>query len=170
MTLSNKRQAFVNEYLVDFNATQSAIRAGYAKRSARQMANRLLTKDDIKAEIKARLEEKAMTADEVLRRLADIARGDIGELMDIESMSFDIDLQKAKEKGLTKLIKKVKQVTKTTSNRDGEEEETNIQEIELYSAPDALVQLGRYHKLFTDKTDITSGGKTIEVILKKRDE
>jgi phage terminase small subunit len=134
------------------------------------MANRLLTKDDIKAEIKARLEEKAMTADEVLRRLADIARGDIGELMDIESMSFDIDLQKAKEKGLTKLIKKVKQVTKTTSNRDGEEEETNIQEIELYSAPDALVQLGRYHKLFTDKTDITSGGKTIEVILKKRDE
>lgn len=54
MARTDKRQAFVTEYLIDFNATQAAIRAGYAPRSARQQAARLLTNDDIQAELARR--------------------------------------------------------------------------------------------------------------------
>ena len=161
MAITNKRRVFVEEYLRDLNATQAAIRAGYAKRSARQQGQRLLTKDDISDAIKARLDERAMKADEVIQRLTDMARGDIGDFMDIERMTFSLNLAKAKEKGLTHLIHKIKDRVVMTSNKDGEETETHTIEIELYDAHAALVDFGRYHKLFTDNMDITSKGEQI---------
>jgi phage terminase small subunit len=161
MTLSNKRMAFVEEYLIDFNAYQAALRAGYSERSARQQGSRLLSKDNIQEAIKARLDEKAMSADEVLHRLADMARSDMGDFLDISPMSFQVDLNKAKELGLTKLIKKVKLHTTTTLSKDGVETETHTIETELYDAQAALVQLGRHHKLFTDKTDVNINGDIV---------
>lgn len=151
MALSNKRLAFVNEYLRDFNATQAAIRAGYSPKSAYSIGQENLKIPEISAYISARVEEKAMSADEALTRLADIARGDMGDFLDIGSMGFIIDLNGAQEKGLTKLIKKVRMRTVTTLAKDGTETETHDTEIELYSALDALVQIGRHHALFTDK-------------------
>jgi len=156
---SNRRRVFVEEYLRSWNATEAAEIAGFAH--PRQAGSRLLSYVDIRAEIKQRIDEKAMKADEVLRRLSDMARGDLGDFMDIESMSFDISLQKAKELGLTHLIKKVKQRTITTLDKSGEETETNTQEIELYSALEALQTMGKYHGLFVDRHDITSGGEPI---------
>ena len=47
-----KHEKFAQEYCVDFNATQAAIRAGYSKRSARQQASVLLTKPNIAARVK----------------------------------------------------------------------------------------------------------------------
>ena len=164
MTLTNKRRVFVDEYLKDCNATQAAIRAGYAERSARQQGQRMLSKDDISEEIKRRLDEKSMGADEVIQLLTSHARGDMGDFLDIESMSYSVNLAKAKELGLTHLIKKVKERTVMTSNKDGEETETHTIELELYDAQAAAVQLGRYHKLFTDNTDITTAGEPMKII------
>jgi phage terminase small subunit len=165
MALTKKRMAFIREYLIDFNATQAAIRAGYSERSARSQGHRLLTNADILQEIKHQLDEKHMREDEIKLRLADMARGDMGDFLDISGMGFNIDLEKAEELGLTKLIKKVKQRTTITSKTDGEETENHWIEFELYDAKDALVQLGRIHAMFTDKTDITSGGEIIKVTI-----
>jgi hypothetical protein len=123
-----------------------------------------LTDVDIASEIKATLDNKAMSADEVLHRLAEHARGNMGDFIDIESMSFSLNLQKAKELGLTHLIKKVKDRVVMTSNKDGEETETHTLEIELYDAKSALDTLAKYHGLLVDRTDITSGGKVIKVV------
>ena len=50
----NPRQVrFIEEYTVDFNATQAAIRAGYSEKTARQIASKLLTDIDIQAGIAA---------------------------------------------------------------------------------------------------------------------
>ena len=95
-----------------------------------------------------------MGSNEVLQRLADIARGDIGDFLDIASMSYNIDLEKAKELDLTHLIHKVRERTVMTSNKQGEETETHTIEIELYDSHAALVDLGKYHKLFTDSTEL----------------
>lgn len=154
MGLSNKQLAFVNEYLRDSNGTQAAIRAGYSPKTAYSIGQRLLKNVEVSKEIRARVDEKAMGVDEVLTRLADIARGDMGDFLDIGSMGFVIDLKSAQEKGLTKLIKKVKMRTTTTLAKDGTETETHDMEIELYSALDALVQIGRHHALFTDKQEV----------------
>jgi phage terminase small subunit len=57
--LTPKHAAFVREYLVDLNATQAAIRAGYAPGSAKQQGHRLLTDDDVSAAIAAGMQAKA---------------------------------------------------------------------------------------------------------------
>lgn len=81
--LSEQRQRFIDEYILEPNATQAAIKAGYSPRTARSQGQRLLTKDDIKAEIKERLEarrtEKVMATDEILEMLTAIARGEARE-------------------------------------------------------------------------------------------
>lgn len=74
MALTYKKRAFIEEYLIDFNGNQAAIRAGYSKRTARSQAHRLLTNADIQAAIEKRINELSMSADEVIIRLTNIAR------------------------------------------------------------------------------------------------
>ncbi len=86
VTLRPKHQRFVEEYLTDFNATQAAIRAGYTKRSARQVAQRLLTNDDILEAVEARrdrlTQQRDLTAERVLHQLACVCFADIRKLFD----------------------------------------------------------------------------------------
>lgn len=124
--------------------------------SARANAAELLAKPNIKAEIEERLKVMQMSADEALILLSDQARGDIGQLMDISTVGFTLDLYGAKEAGLTKLIKKVKQKTtifqaKSESQEDREVTET---EIELYDAQSALVDILKIHGKFVTKVQI----------------
>ena len=166
MGITNKQRVFIEGYLQCWNAAEAARRAGYSERTARIQASRLLSKANIQEEIQNRISEKAMSADEVLLRLGDMARGDMGEFMDIESMSFNLALEKAKELGKTHLIKRVKQRTIITQKKDGDEEENHYIELELHDSQSALVHLGKYHKLFTDKTEITGkDGEAIRVTL-----
>ena len=78
--MTEKQKRFCEEYLTDMNATQAAIRAGYSKRTARQMANRLLTKVDIREYIDGLLKEihsqKVATAAEVMEYLTSVQRGE----------------------------------------------------------------------------------------------
>lgn len=80
MALTARQQRFCDEYLVDLNATQAAIRAGYSKRSARQIADDNLSKHDIREYIDARMAEKEKELiadqDEVLRYLTAVLRGE----------------------------------------------------------------------------------------------
>lgn len=73
MALTPKQQRFVAEYLIDGNATQSAIRAGYSKATAKQIGSHLLTNIDLRAalEVKqAKINNKLeITAEKVLRDL-----------------------------------------------------------------------------------------------------
>lgn len=76
--LTAKQKRFVDEYLIDFNATQAAIRAGYSENTAQQIGAENLTKPLIKAEISKMtglLEEKALiTKEMVIQGLLDEAR------------------------------------------------------------------------------------------------
>lgn len=78
--LTAKQQRFCDEYLIDLNATQAAIRAGYSKRSARQIADLNMSKHDIRAYIDARMAEKESKLiadqDEVLKYLTSVMRGE----------------------------------------------------------------------------------------------
>lgn len=51
MQLSEKQNRFVSEYLVDLNGAGAAVRAGFSKRSARQIASQLLSKHDIRTQV-----------------------------------------------------------------------------------------------------------------------
>lgn len=168
MSLTNKQRVFIDEYLQCFNATEAARRAGYSEKTARAIGCENLTKPDIKAEIEKALQENAMTAAEVLSRLAEMARGDIADFMDISSMGYNLDLKKAQELGLTHLIKKVKQKTTTFIAKKESEEDREITELELelYDAKDALTKLGQHYNLFTDRKEITGAdGEELKIVI-----
>jgi phage terminase small subunit len=77
--LTAKQQRFCDEYLIDLNATQAAIRAGYSKKTAKQIGQQNLTKLDLKEYIEKRMAEKEaeLVADqaEVLKYLTSVLRG-----------------------------------------------------------------------------------------------
>lgn len=144
MGFTNKQEAFIREYPVDFNATQAALRAGYSKRTAGSIGHENLKKPEIAAAIDARIKKLAMGPDEVLIRLGQQARASIGDFVYFVEGSKKpfIDLKGAKEAGLIHLVKKFKY------NSDG-----NI-EFELYDSQSALVHIGKIHAMFTDKVKV----------------
>lgn len=79
MKMTNKQKRFCDEYLIDMNATQSAIRAGYSPKTAKVIGNENLSKPYVKAYIDKRLKEKEdeliASQDEVLRYLTSVMRG-----------------------------------------------------------------------------------------------
>jgi phage terminase small subunit len=80
VALTAKQQRFCDEYLIDLNATQAAIRAGYSEKTAKQIGQENLTKPDLKKYIEKRMAEKeeALIADqnEVLKYLTAVLRGE----------------------------------------------------------------------------------------------
>ena len=78
--MTDKQKRFCDEYLIDCNATQAAIRAGYSPKTAKQTGCENLAKPDLKAYIDKRLEEmhneKTADAQEVLEYLTSVMRGE----------------------------------------------------------------------------------------------
>ena len=80
MPLTPKQQRFVDEYLIDLNATQAAIRAGYSERTAKSVGSENLTKPDIAAAVRAQQQKRAQRAEwsaadrlAALKRISDAA-------------------------------------------------------------------------------------------------
>ena len=137
MALSSKQQVWLEAYLETWNATEAARRAGYAQPRVSGAEN--LAKPDIAEEIKTRIAEKAMGADEALVRLAEQARAEYSAYI-LENGS--VDLAGMKADGKMHLIKGIKP---TKFGR----------EVIFHDAQTALVHIGRHHKLFVDKVDVS---------------
>lgn len=85
MGLSAKQEAFCQEYIKDFNATQAAIRTGYSQKTADRIASRLLSKVDIQdfvSQLQAKRTERVqIDADYVLKRLHEIDQLDVADIL-----------------------------------------------------------------------------------------
>jgi len=157
--LTTKQRLFVEAYLVCLNATEAARRAGYSERTASAIGWENLRKPEIAAAIQAGLAERAMPADEVLARLADMARATADDFLTVYKSPLQtidgepikdeqgnpivrsfpsLDIERARERGMLHLIKKVSYTANGPS-------------VELYDAQAALVKLGEYHRLFGGK-------------------
>ena len=84
--LTPKQQRFVEEYLIDLNATQAAIRAGYSEKTARDIGCENLAKPNIAKAIEEaqnkRQEQTQIDAAYVLKRLVEIDQMDVLDIMD----------------------------------------------------------------------------------------
>ncbi len=90
MSMTAKQKRFCDEYLIDLNATQAAIRAGYSKKTAQAISAENLTKPKIKEYIAKRMAEKEdeliADQDEVLKYLTSVLRGQtLSEVVVVES-------------------------------------------------------------------------------------
>ena len=80
--LTDRQRRFVELYCSNgFNATQAAIDAGYSEKGARTEGARLLANANIREAIKIRLDQLTLTADELTKKTADIARGNLADYM-----------------------------------------------------------------------------------------
>lgn len=124
--LTPKQQRFCDEYLIDLNATQAAIRAGYSKKTAKEIGTQNLTKLHIRSYIDERMSQKTTaliaSQDEVLEYLTGVLRGEEkGTVLVGQGQGFQI----------------VSKETPTVSER------TKAAEL-----------LGKRYRLFTDVTEL----------------
>jgi phage terminase small subunit len=194
VTLNPREQRFADEYALDPNATQAAKNAGYSERTAYSIGSRLLKKAEIQDAIRARkaqqdaeYEFRVMQKYEVLARLTEIARSDIGDLLpdkpaegdeeakpgagpkDIETWKDILEI--AKSRGKSHLIRNMKTRLIPTLQPDGSMENGVETQIEMYSAHEALRDLGKHYKLFTDKLETTGadgGPVELKVVYEKK--
>lgn len=128
--MTDKQKRFCEEYLKDCNGTQAAIRCGYAPRSARQQADRMMSKDDIRAYINEQMEKMQKktiaSAEEVIEYLTSVLRG--------ESVSTELVVE-----GIGEGMSEARTVQKEPSEKD------RLKAAEL---------LGKRYALFTDKTQV----------------
>jgi phage terminase small subunit len=153
MKLSPKQAMFVKEYLVDFNATQAAIRAGYSERTARAQGQRLLTKVDIHDAIEKAGQKRAnkldVTVERIVLELARIAFADPGEI--IQVVNGRVVVKDTSE--LTEDQRRVvAEVTQTDTMNGGS------LKVKLHDKQKALELLGRYQGMFIDRHEHSGPG------------
>jgi phage terminase small subunit len=169
-SLSAKQQLFVAEYLIDLNATQAAIRAGYSVRTARRVGSLNMTKHDIRAAIDAAIEEQkkriGITADEVIREMVLIGMADMKDFVRIDEGGFiqALPLDTLAE-GKSRIIKKVKEKRVIKSTPEGDQILDSTYEFELCDKVKSLEMLGRHLGILNEKHDVdVKQHITIEIV------
>lgn len=143
--LTDKQKRFIEEYLVDLNATQAAIRAGYSERTAYSIGEENLKKPEIKRAIEeAQLNRSSrvqITQDDVIRML-------------IENIE--------KSSGTKQVV-----ITQTRKSEDGEFVGDDVAQFvyEPSSVNKALELLGKHLGMFKDKLDVTTGDKPLPTVI-----
>lgn len=152
--LTAKQQRFVDEYLIDLNATQAAIRAGYSPQTAQEQGSQNLSKlmvsEAIDKALAARSRRTGITQDRVLRELAKVAFVNANDVIDPDSATVRAD---ATEEDLA-CIQAVK--VKTSESEMGSSAE---REIKLYDKMRALEMLGKHLGLFDKRGQDSSNGE-----------
>ena len=148
--LTEKEVAFISEYLIDFNATQAYIRAGYGNKSARQLAARLLSKDYIQAAIKIEVDKilsnNRTLALKVVRECEKIAFGKISDVMDFDDDGVTLKSSKEIDTSTIESVGFDESYTQSGVNRK--------KRIKLYSKEKALEILAKYTTLYSDAPHI----------------
>lgn len=156
-SLTQKQCAFVDEYLVDLNGTQAAIRAGYSAKTAHVTACRLLKNVKVKPVIQASMDARAkrleISADNVLRELARIGFADIRDLVgwDEEHVWYRPSGQLTDEQAA--VVSEVFSEAHSFTDTDGTVRTTLKLKLKTYDKLAALRDLGRHLKLFTDQVE-----------------
>lgn len=145
MSLNPKQQRFCEEYVVDLNATQAAIRAGYSEKTASQQGERLLRNVEIKSCIQklqgVKSQETGITAEKLFLEIGRLAFSDVRKLFDSDGQlrpvhQLDDDTAAA--------ISSVEVVVKPKKGDDGSQEVEHIHKIRLWDKNSALDKIAKH--------------------------
>lgn len=156
--MTEKQKRFCEEYLVDLNASQALIRAGYSPKNANVSASNLLANVNIRARIDEALAEQSrrtgITADRVIRELARVAFVSAPDVIDMEDATVN-SLASVDDLAAIASVR-VKKIP--TSEGTGVE-----REVRLADKLKALELLGRHLGMFTDNVRL-SGDLGVQII------
>lgn len=166
MPLTAKQQRFVEEYLIDLNATQAAIRAGYSERSAGIGGHYLLKNPKIATAIAAAQSERAkrldISQDAVLQELAKIGFSDIRKAVswrpNVAGLAEDPDTGEMRM-AITNEVALVssEDIDDATAAAIAEISQTATGglRIKFHDKRAALVDIGKHLGMFKDRLDVT---------------
>ena len=160
--MTNKQKRFVEEYLIDLNATQAAIRAGYSPDTAGSIGNENLKKPEIKAAIEKaeadRSKRTGINQDRVLQEIAKMAFLNPTDVIDMDEATVKGEANRED----TACIASVR--VKNIPTADGMITE---REVKTYDKLKALEMLGKHLGMFTDKMKLDGA---IPVVITGADE
>lgn len=147
--MTQKQKRFIEEYLIDLNATQAAIRAGYSPDTAQQTGSENLSKPVIRAQIDRAMAERSkrtgVNAERVVQELAKIAFVNAAEVIDPKTATV-------KEDALPEDTAAIQSVKVKTFGADGLE-----REIKMADKIKALELLGKHLGMFQNNLNVTLG-------------
>lgn len=160
--LTAKQQAFINEYFKDHNATQAAIRAGYAGSGANVEGARLLTNANVKEEIdriaKERLKVTESDRDRLIEEYKKIAHANVGDYATWDkqgNLTF-----KPSDEVDTSVISEVSETMSAKGDRS--------LKLKKYDKLKAMDKLGQYYQMFQPES--VTGDITINVTMPEKPE
>lgn len=167
MALTPKQQRFVDEYLIDLNATQAAIRAGYSAKTAYSIGQENLNKPEVASAIafaqKARSQRTGITQDMVLRELAKIGFADMRKLLRWTGSAIGLDEDAAEDSGEVRLTMAnlvqlfdsdeldddiVGAISEISQTKDG------ALKVKLHDKQAALVNIGKHLGMFKEQVQV----------------
>ena len=146
--LTEKQQRFVDEYMIDLNATKAAIRAGYSAKTACEQGARLLATVKVQGTIAEHMAERSkrtgVNQDRIVRELAKIAFVNLTDIVDeegrIRSNATDEDLS---------CLESIKYKESSSDTGDSVE-----REVKIASKLKALELLGKHVGMWNDKLNV----------------
>lgn len=168
--MTPKQSQFVREYLIDLNATQAALRAGYSEKTAYSIGQRLLKEVEIAAALEDAMAERSkrteISADMVLRELAKIGFADIRKAVQWRANVTGM----VEEEDGTQRLAVTNEVQLIDSDKLDDETAAAVAEVsqtaqgglkvKLHDKKGALDSIGRHLGMFKDRVE-HSGGVTI---------
>lgn len=149
--MTAKQKRFCEEYLIDLNATQAAIRAGYSPETAKSVGSENLTKPDLRARIDAEIAKRSrrtgVSADRVVRELAKIAFVNAADIIDPDTATVRPDASE-EDKACIAAVK--------FRSSSGESADSVEREIRLCDKLKALELLGKHLGMFTDRLTVST--------------
>jgi phage terminase small subunit len=147
--MNAKQQEFCRQYMIDYNATQAYIRAGYAEKGANVAASGLLTKLDIKAEI-ARLQAEKTQATGITaqRVVAEIAKLAFATMKDFTDESNDIRKLHDVDADAVAAVTSFTTTTSETFDKFGQRTEKKQVKLGLANKAEALEKLAKHLGLY----------------------
>jgi phage terminase small subunit len=156
--LTARQRRFVEEYLVDLNGTQAAIRAGYSTKSAKQQSDQNLARENIKAAIDKAMAERSkrtgINADRIIMELAKIALANASDLANFDEATVKDEATRDD----TAAIQSIR--VKRIPTQDGCIIE---REVKLYDKIRALELLGKHFNMFKDNVNLM-GALAVKIV------
>lgn len=153
VALTARQSRFVDEYLIDLNATQAAIRAGYSAKGANATAARLLANVSIQAAIQERMKKREerteITQDRVLQELARIGFADLREVF---TNTGNLRRPEEWSNALGAAVSSVEVVVRPSGefDEDGRPQVEHVHKIKLWDKNSALEKIARHLGMFAD--------------------
>jgi phage terminase small subunit len=149
--LNERQRRFVDEYIIDLNATQAAIRAGYSEKTAYSIGQKLLKKVEaqkaIQEKMKKREERTEVTADQVVKELSKIAFSDLKAVLEWDENGIRLKPMNDVDGAI------LQEISETETETEFQTKTTR--KVKLYDKLKALELLGKHLGIFNDKLDLT---------------